>query len=202
MYLIVVYSEKGGVGKTSLSHSIAFGAGVVEGPEFGVIFGHTDRREPVMDTSRPYEMIDMRDPQDGYEILQKAVSSEDEGLFLIDTGANLKDYSKILLEAADLILVPVVDDFDSVRMAVEAGSYHPEKTAFIVNRAPSKYASEYQDFEKEVLNEFKDKPTLLYPQIRAIKSLIKPEPLSSKSRSRLRPHSVKLWVEVKGIFSD
>lgn len=202
MYLIVVYSEKGGVGKTSLSHSIAFGAGVVEGPDFGVIFGHTDRREPVMDTTRPYEMIDMRDPQEGYNVLQRAVSSEEEGLFLIDTGANLRDYSKILLEAADLILVPLVDDFDSVRMAVEAGGYHPEKTAFIVNRAPSKYASEYKDFEKEVMSELEDKPILLYPQIRAIKSFIKPEPLSSKARSRLRSHSVKLWSEIKDIFED
>lgn len=200
MLNIVIYSEKGGVGKSSLCHSICYGYSLVEGSSKGVLLGHTDRREPVMDVSRPYEMIDMRDPQSGYEILQNSLASHEEGLLCIDTGANLKDYSALILEAADLILIPVVDDFDSVRMAVEAGSYHPEKTAYIINRAPSKYASEYRDFEKEVLSQFSDKPNFFYPQIRAIKGFIKPEPLSPKSRSKLRPHSVKLWREINEIF--
>lgn len=202
MYLIVVYSEKGGVGKTTLSHCISFGASMTEDPSFPIVVGHTDKREPVKDENRPYEIIDMRDGQIGFEVLQNAVASEEEGLFLIDTGANLRDYSRIILEAADLILVPVVDDFDSVRMATEAGNYHPEKTAFLVNRSPSKHASEYQDFEREVLSGLRDKPILTIPQVRAMKHLVRPEPLNSGARSRIRPHAVKLWSEIKEMFEE
>lgn len=201
MFLIVVYNEKGGVGKSSISHALCYGAGLVEDKDFKVVMGHTDKREPAFDESRSYAQYDMRDPQEGFDLLQAGIESEDKGLFSIDTGANLADYSSLILEAADLILVAVVDDFDSVRMAKAAGNIHPEKTAFIVNRSPAKHASEFHDFEKEVLVELGDKPVLFFPQMRAIKHLLRPEPLTPRVRTRLRPHVVKLWKEVKEILT-
>lgn len=201
MYLITIYSEKGGVGKSSLSHALALGASLVEDPNFGIIVGHTDRRDPVVDETRPYQLIDMRDPQTVYDVLQKVFESEEDGALIIDTGANMSELSRIILPAVDLILVSTIHDYDSVRMALSAGKEHPEKTAYVINQSPSKHAPEYRRFEKNVLSHFTDGKTIIqFPQLRAVSELVNPIPLDSYSRSRLRPHCVKFWREVKDLF--
>lgn len=201
MFIVMINSEKGGVGKTSLSHSLAFGAALREDPSFPIMMGHTDRREPLSYEHRGYDVIDMRDPAVGAEVIQRALETDQEGLLVVDTGANMLEYSSVLMRGVDMVIVPTEHDYDSIRMALDTYNRQPDKAFMVVNRAPSKHSSAYPRYKKRVLSKLPEDSLLFeFPAVRTISDFVQPEELDTYARSRLRAPSIQFWDAVKSVF--
>src|SRR5512143_2662276 len=101
MQVIAIVSSKGGTGKSTLAHALAWGATL--GQAMGIMV-HTDQRPPLNSTGRPYGYIDGRTPERLVQVLEDAVRHE--GLLIIDGGGNRPAFDQIIAQAADLVLVP------------------------------------------------------------------------------------------------
>lgn len=85
MKVVAFFGSKGGTGKSTLSHLLAYGAALQGEPAVVV---HTDDREPESHDGRPYHYFDGRDPRRLYSVLEKSRASDQPGLCVIDGGGN------------------------------------------------------------------------------------------------------------------
>lgn len=130
MKVITIFGSKGGTGKSTLAHALAFGA-TLRG-EMGIVV-HTDNRPPVDCTGRPYGYVDGRDPEHIVRVLENA--KQHEGLLVIDGGGNRPAFDSVIAQAADLVLVPVTLNAEDIRLASSDLERLPEAWA-IFNRWP------------------------------------------------------------------
>jgi len=111
---VAFVAKRGGSGKTSLAHALALGAAWKGVPAY---FMHTDDREPLSVSGRPYPYYDARDP-DTLATLSKAALNND-GLFIVDSGGNRPEFDRYIVQTMDLVLVPFKPDAEDVATNLE-----------------------------------------------------------------------------------
>ena len=111
---VAIITNKGGVGKTTLSHLLAVGAVWRGVPAY---MFHTDNREPMTTEQRPYAYIDGRDAATLETVIGSLLNSD--GVIIVDGGGNRPEIDLWLAEHMDLVLIPVMADTESVSLAIE-----------------------------------------------------------------------------------
>ena len=110
--LICVIGHKGGTGKTSITHMLCHGFGLLGMRSIAVL---TDfAREPLYRADRGYTPLDGRTPEKLEKIMDK-LESMPEWIGVIDGGANRPDMDKHLYEACSLTLLPFRDSHEDIR---------------------------------------------------------------------------------------
>lgn len=110
--LICVIGHKGGTGKTSITHMLCHGFGLLGMRSIAVL---TDfAREPLYRGDRGYTPLDGRTPEKLEKIMDK-LESMPEWIGVIDGGANRPDMDKHLYEVCSLTLLPFRDSHEDIR---------------------------------------------------------------------------------------
>ena len=110
--LICVIGNKGGTGKTSITHMLCHGFGLLGMRSIAVL---TDiSREPLLRGERGYTPLDGRTPDKLEKILAKLESMPD-WIGVIDGGANRPEMDRQLYDAANLVLLPFRDSHEDIR---------------------------------------------------------------------------------------
>jgi len=129
--IVAFFGTKGGTGKSTLSHLLAYGAALQDLPALVI---HTDAREPERHQGRPYHYFDGREPKRLYAALEKAKAAPD-GLTVLDGGGNRPAVAEVLSKASDLILVPCGIGGQDARMAINDLEVLP-RSWIVINRWP------------------------------------------------------------------
>lgn len=134
---VFITGNKGGTGKTSLSHALALGCAWYKKVSYLV---HTDFRDPLDVIYRPYYYLDGREPDILESLIAEAIK-EKEGFFLIDGGGNRIHMTNWLAKSMDLCLIPVLLNQEDIKIAKEHAEELKESGAknimFIINQYPS-----------------------------------------------------------------
>lgn len=110
--LISVIGNKGGTGKTSITHMLCHGFGLLGMRSIAVL---TDSlREPLFRNDRGYTPLDGRTPDKLERILAK-LESMPEWIGVIDGGANRPEMDQYLYDTSNLILLPFRDSHEDIR---------------------------------------------------------------------------------------
>jgi hypothetical protein len=113
--IICVIGNKGGTGKTTLSHMLCQGMGLVGQRSVCVL---TDtHREPLDPTDRRYLIADARSREALAKVVDK-VRGLKAWLGVIDGGGNRTEMDKRLYGVADLVLLPFRDSHEDIRTVV------------------------------------------------------------------------------------
>ncbi|MFA5826373.1 MAG: hypothetical protein WC825_10435 [Gallionellaceae bacterium] len=120
--LICVIGNKGGTGKTSISHMLCHGFGLLGRHSISIL---TDiEREPLSRSGRHYTTLDGRSPGKLEKILEKLESMPD-WLGVIDGGGNRPDMDKHLYELGGLVLLPFRDSHEDMRTVLRDLDHFP-----------------------------------------------------------------------------
>jgi hypothetical protein len=110
--LVCVIGSKGGTGKTSISHMLCHGLGLLGKHSISIL---TDAgRESLSRANRDYTPLDGRDPVKLEKIIAKLRSMPD-WFGVIDGGSNHPDIDRQLYQLADLALLPFRDSHEDMR---------------------------------------------------------------------------------------
>jgi chromosome partitioning protein len=110
--LICVIGNKGGTGKTSITHMLCHGLGLLGRRSIAVM---TDNyREPVSREGRLYTPLDGRSPEKFEKIIAKLETMPD-WFGVIDGVANHPEMDKRLYEMSALVLLPFRDSHEDIR---------------------------------------------------------------------------------------
>ena len=110
--LICIIGNKGGTGKTSMTHMLCHGLGLYGKRSIAVL---TDSyREPLSRESRRYTPVDGRSAEQLGKIINK-LDLMPEWLGVIDGGANRHEVDMRLYEMSGLILLPFRDSHEDIR---------------------------------------------------------------------------------------
>lgn len=121
--LICVIGNKGGTGKTSITHMLCHGFGLLGLRSIAVL---TDPlREPLFRADRGYTPLDGRTP-DKLEKIMSKLETMPEWIGVIDGGANRMEMDKELYEAATLALLPFRDSHEDIRAVRQDLEMYPE----------------------------------------------------------------------------
>ena len=113
--IICVIGNKGGTGKTTLSHMLAQGMGLLGKRSVCVL---TDTyREPLDPAGRRYLTADARTREALAKVVDK-VRSLKEWLGIIDGGGNRSEMDRRLYGLADLVLLPFRDSHEDIRTVI------------------------------------------------------------------------------------
>jgi hypothetical protein len=120
MYYVGIATAKGGVGKTTLAHSLCYGASLLKYPAH---CAYTD--DPIGKlniTNRPYRYYDCTDITRLSALAEKAEGKE--GLIVVDGQANRPDFDAWIAKSVDIILVPIMRDQASVKFGMDMLKKH------------------------------------------------------------------------------
>jgi cellulose biosynthesis protein BcsQ len=110
--LICVIGNKGGTGKTSITHMLCHGLGLLGKRSIAVL---TDTaREPLSRGIRRYTPLDGRSPDKLAEIVAK-LESRPKWLGVIDGGGNRPALDKKFYEMSGLVLLPFRESHEDIR---------------------------------------------------------------------------------------
>jgi len=110
--LICVIGNKGGTGKTSITHMLCHGFGLLGMRSIAVL---TDAaREPLSRGDRRYTPLDGRTPEKLEKIIDK-LDSMPEWLGVIDGGGNRPEMDSQFYEMSGLALLPFRDSHEDIR---------------------------------------------------------------------------------------
>ncbi len=133
MRSVAILGSKGGTGKTSLSHCLAYGACLHKQQ---AVMVHTDQRAPIR-SKRPYECIDASENFSRVIAAVKAHEKHD-GLLVIDGAGNRPHQDTWITRSVDLVLVPVTNSPEDVRCAMTDLIRLADPRVFVVvNRWPT-----------------------------------------------------------------
>ncbi|MEN9356053.1 MAG: hypothetical protein RL695_224 [Pseudomonadota bacterium] len=110
--IICVIGNKGGTGKTTFSHMLCQGMGLV-GQRSVCVLTDTDR-EPLDPTHRRYLTADARSSEALAKVVDK-IRSLPAWLGVIDGGGNRTEMDRKLYALADLVLLPFRDSHEDIR---------------------------------------------------------------------------------------
>jgi len=110
--LICVIGNKGGTGKTSISHMLCHGLGLLGRNSISIL---TDvERDPLSRSGRLYTTLDGRSPEKLEHIIEKLKSMPD-WLGVIDGGGNRPEMDRHLYDLGGLVLLPFRDSHEDMR---------------------------------------------------------------------------------------
>lgn len=113
--IICVIGNKGGTGKTTLSHMLCHGMGLLGQRSVCVL---TDtHREPLDPTERRYLIADARSREALNKVVEK-VRGLKAWLGVIDGGGNRTEMDRRLYSVADLVLLPFRDSHEDIRTVI------------------------------------------------------------------------------------
>jgi chromosome partitioning protein len=130
---IAILGSKGGTGKSSLAHCLAYGAHLM-GENAAMV--HTDQRPPVKST-RPYEYLDA---SANYSLVTQLIRdrADQEGVMVIDGAGNRPHVDLWVTRTVDLVLIPVTNSAEDVRCAMnDLARFANPKARLLVNRWPA-----------------------------------------------------------------
>lgn len=133
MKTVAILGSKGGVGKTTLAHGLAYGA-VLSGQD--AIMVHTDQR-PAVKSERPYTVVDA---SSGYSQVTGIIREhrERDGVLVVDGAGNRPHVDLWLTRSVDLVLVPVTNSAEDVRCALaDLRRLDDARVYLLVNRWPA-----------------------------------------------------------------
>lgn len=110
--MICVIGNKGGTGKTSITHMLCHGFGLLGMHSIAVLTDTT--REPLLRGNRGYTPLDGRTTEKLEKIITKLENMPD-WIGVIDGGANRPEMDKFLYEKAQLVLLPFRDSHEDIR---------------------------------------------------------------------------------------
>ncbi len=121
--LICVIGNKGGTGKTSITHMLCHGLGLLGKHSISVL---TDvGREPLTRQNRHYIPLDARDPEKLEKIISKLRTMPD-WFGVIDGGSNRPEVDQHLYDLADLALLPFRDSHEDMRTVCHDLDSYPD----------------------------------------------------------------------------
>ena len=120
MYYVGIATAKGGVGKTTLAHSLCYGASLLQYPAHCAYTDDPLGKLNVVD--RPYRYYDCTDISKLSSLAEKAEGKE--GLFVVDGQANRPDFDAWIANSVDIILVPIMRDQASVKFGMDMLKKH------------------------------------------------------------------------------
>ncbi len=133
MKTIAILGSKGGTGKSSLAHCLAYGAHLMGE---NAVMVHTDQRPPVKST-RPYEYLDA---SANYSLVTQLIRdrADQEGVMVIDGAGNRPHVDLWVTRTVDLVLIPVTNSAEDVRCAMnDLARFANPKARLLVNRWPA-----------------------------------------------------------------
>lgn len=110
--LICVIGNKGGTGKTSITHMLCHGFSLLGMRSISVLTDTT--REPLLRNNRGYTPLDGRTPEKLEKVLAKLETMPD-WIGVVDGGANRPEMDKYLYDIAKLTLLPFRDSHEDIR---------------------------------------------------------------------------------------
>ena len=110
--IICVIGNKGGTGKTSITHMLCHGLGLLGKRSIAVL---TDAaREPLSRGIRRYTPLDGRSPDKFQEIIDK-LASRPKWLAVIDGGGNRPEMDRKFYEMSGFVLLPFRESHEDIR---------------------------------------------------------------------------------------
>ena len=110
--IICIIGNKGGTGKTTLSHMLCQGFGLLGQRSACVL---TDvSREPLSPDGRRYVTADGRSPEALHKVVGKLRTMQD-WIGVIDGGGNRSEVDRLLDSYADIVLLPFRDSHEDMR---------------------------------------------------------------------------------------
>lgn len=110
--LICVIGNKGGTGKTSITHMLCHGFGLLGLRSIAVLTDNA--REPLLRNNRGYTPLDGRTPEKLEKVLAKLEGMPD-WIGVVDGGANRPEMDQHLCEVSKLTLLPFRDSHEDIR---------------------------------------------------------------------------------------
>jgi len=121
--IVCVIGNKGGTGKTSITHMLCHGLGLLGKQAISIL---TDAgRESLDRINRHYTPLDGRDPEKLIRIVAKLRTMPD-WFGVIDGGGNRPDMDRQVYELADLALLPFRDSHEDMRTVLRDLDAFPE----------------------------------------------------------------------------
>jgi len=124
--LIAIIGNKGGTGKTTLSHLLCHGLGML-GHKSACILTDT-AREPLNPDGRRYVIADARSPATLERIVTK-LRTLDDWVGVLDGGGNRPEVDKRLYALADLALLPFRESAEDIRTVLRDLEQYPRAYA-------------------------------------------------------------------------
>lgn len=110
--IICIIGNKGGTGKTTLSHLLCQGFGLL-GQRSACVLTDTSR-EPLSPDGRRYVTADARTPEALHKVVGK-LRTMNGWIGVIDGGGNRADVDRMLNELADIVILPFRDSHEDLR---------------------------------------------------------------------------------------
>lgn len=141
---IAIAQEKGGVGKTTLCHLLALGAYWYKQQAYLM---HTDNREPITVNGRPYVYHDAREPDRLSKLIDSVINKD--GICIVDSGGNRPEFDKWVSQSVDLVVIPVVPDYEAVMLGIRHREnlirYGAKNVKFLLNGVSSNFNERQRD---------------------------------------------------------
>jgi chromosome partitioning protein len=189
--IICVIGNKGGTGKTTLSHMLCQGLGLLGQHSVCVL---TDtHREPLAPAGRRYLVADARSREALTKVVDK-IRSLNAWMGVIDGGGNRTEMDRKLYGLADLVLLPFRDSHEDIRTVIRDLEMLPRAYAIPTQWPTNAWAREAAERTvTEMLGNYRDRILDPIHTLAASKLLLQhqippalPTPLANASRAAAR----------------
>jgi hypothetical protein len=190
--LIAIIGNKGGTGKTTLSHLLCHGLGLL-GYKSACLITDT-AREPLNPEGRRYVIADARSPATLERIVAK-LRTLDDWIGVLDGGGNRPEVDKRLYALADLALLPFRESAEDIRTVIRDLAHYPRAYA-VPSQWPVSNRWQQQAADKlvaQMMTPYRDRIVRPVPALSATKLLLLkqipahlPTPLNNAARQFAR----------------
>jgi hypothetical protein len=205
--IICVIGNKGGTGKTTLSHMLCQGMGLLGQRSVCVL---TDTyREPLVPAGRRYLVADARTRESLGKVVDK-VRSLKAWMGVIDGGGNRTEMDRKLYSVADLVLLPFRDSHEDIRTVIRDLEMFPHAYAIPTQWPTNMWQREAADKTvTELLAPYRDRILAPVSVLSATKLLLQkeipdalPSPVANACRGVARQVLELLQISINENVAD